>query len=198
MFDFIKGTLEEALIDSIVIENQGIAFKIYTSRQTLDRLPKIESMVKIYIHMNVKENDITLYGFLTTKEREIYRKLISVSGIGPKVAMGVLAVHSTNDIIWSIIREDIVALTKAPGVGKKTAQRIILELKDKLKADQDEIGNTIERSPQNIENKVEAIDALVSLGYQPSQAHKVITEIYKDGVAVETLIRNSLKILASN
>ncbi len=197
MFEFIKGTLEDVTMDSIVVENQGIAYMIYTSGQLLDRLPKTGSKVKIYLHMNVKEDDITLYGFLTKEERRIYRRLISVSGVGPKAALGILSVHTTNDIIWSIIGEDIKTLTKAPGIGKKIAQRIILELKDKLEVDQDEIDVDIEKSPQSIGNKVEVIDALVALGYQPSQAHKVIATIYKDGLSVETLIRKALKVLGT-
>jgi Holliday junction DNA helicase RuvA len=197
LFEFIKGTLEDVTMDSIVVENQGIAYMIYTSGQLLDRLPKTGSKVKIYLHMNVKEDDITLYGFLTKEERRIYRRLISVSGVGPKAALGILSVHTTNDIIWSIIGEDIKTLTKAPGIGKKIAQRIILELKDKLEVDQDEIDVDIEKSPQSIGNKVEVIDALVALGYQPSQAHKVIATIYKDGLSVETLIRKALKVLGT-
>lgn len=198
MFDFIKGTLEEELTDSIVIENQGLAFNVYISKQTSSKLPKIGSLVKIYLHMNVKENDVTLYGFLTTKEREIYRKLISVSGIGPKVAMGVLSVHNTNDIIWSIIGEDIVALTKAPGVGKKTAQRMILELKDKLTVHQGTLTNDTEKSSKDRGSRVEVVEALVALGYQPSQAHKAVTEVHKDGLPTETLIKKALKMLSSN
>lgn len=197
MFEFIIGNLEDVLVDSIAVENQGIAYKIYTSGQILENLPKIGNKVKIYLHMNVKEDDITLYGFLTKEERSIYRKLISVSGVGPKAALGILSVHTTNDIIWSIIGEDTKALTKAPGIGKKIAQRIILELKDKLELNQNEIDIDIEKSPQRLGNKVEVIDALVALGYQPSQAHKVIATIYKDGLSVETLIRKALKVLGS-
>lgn len=198
LFESITGNLEDVLIDSIVVENQGIAYKIYTSGQILDRLPKNGNIVKIYLHMNVKEDDITLYGFLTKEERSIYRKLISVSGVGPKAALGILSVHTTSDIIWAIIGEDIVALTKAPGIGKKIAQRIVLELKDKLKKEKDELGADVEKTTEKLGNKVEVIDALIALGYQPSQAHKAIASIYKDGLSVETLIRKALKVLGTN
>lgn len=197
MIEFIKGTLEEMEADSIVVVNHEIAYKIYASAQIVNQLPKIGSMVKIYIHMNVKEDDISLYGFFTKQERNLYRKLISVSGVGPKAAMGLLSVHTSNDIIWAIVAEDIKALTKGPGVGKKMAQRIILELKDKLNLQESQFTENLGKTSNKVNIKDEAANALIALGYQSSQAHKVIASIYKEDVDVETLIKEALKALAS-
>lgn len=198
MFEYIKGTLEEMLEDSIVIESNNIGYKIYTSVQTLNQLFTIGSKIKIYIHMNIKEDDISLYGFFTKEERNLYRKLISVSGVGPRAAIGILSVYNVKDIIWSIIGEDIKSLTKAPGIGKKMAQRIILELKDKLKEEQNGI---LEISTQNMSGdttiKDEAVGALIALGYPSSQSHQVITSIFKEGLDVETLIKKALKVFGS-
>lgn len=195
MIEFIKGTLEDIEADSIVVVNHEIAYKIYTSVQIVNQLPKLGSIVKIYIHMNVKEDDISLYGFFTKQERGLYRKLISVSGIGPKVAMGLLSVHTSSDIVWAIVSEDIKALTKAPGIGKKTAQRIILELKDKLNPLKSQFTENAGEIPYKENIKDEAVDALIALGYQSSQAHKVIASIYQKDMDVEVLIKEALKKL---
>lgn len=197
MLEYIKGTLEDVLIDGIVMENNNMAYRIYTSAQIFNHLPPIGREMIIYLHMHVKEDDISLYGFLTKEERNMYRQLTSVSGVGPKAAMGILSVHKTNDIIWSIIGEDIKSLTKAPGIGKKTAQRIILELKDKLKTEDVVHTQDVQLPTDSSIIQNEAIEALIALGYQSSQAHKIVRSIYEDEMNVESLIKEALKFLAS-
>ena len=199
MFDFIKGVLEEVLDDSIVVENNGIGYRIFIPSRMLEDLPELKQSIKIYIHMDIKENDMNLYGFLSKDDREIYKKLISVSGVGPKVAIGVLSVHTSRDVIWAIIGEDGVSLSKAPGIGKKISQRIILELRDKLVKEQGQLklGEQIANKNSRVGNRGEAIDALLSLGYQSSQAHQAIAAIYKEDFSVEILIKKALKILSA-
>ncbi|RBP46615.1 Holliday junction branch migration protein RuvA [Garciella nitratireducens] len=201
MFDYMKGTLEEILEDSIIIENNGIGYKIYISKQTLNQIVDKGSNIKIYIDMTLKEEEIFLYGFFTKEERNLYRKLISVSGVGSKVAMGILSVQNTKDLIRSIIEEDIKSLIQAPGIGKKTAQRIVLELRDKLKKEQsDFLGNSTNDKLENIENisiREEAINALITLGYSVSQSHRAVTSVFKENLDVETLIKEALKIIIS-
>ena len=199
MFDFIKGTLEEVLDDSIVVDNNGIGYRIFIPSRILEDLPELKKPIKIYIHMDIKENDMSLYGFLSKDGRELFKKLISVSGVGPKVAMGILSVHSSRDVVWAIIGEDGTTLSKAPGIGKKISQRIILELKDKLVKEQEQFNleEPIVNSISRLGNRQEAIDALVSLGYPLSQAHKAIAAIYMEELEVEILIKKALKILAT-
>ncbi|MCR1898216.1 Holliday junction branch migration protein RuvA [Irregularibacter muris] len=197
MFEFIKGNLEEVLADGIVVEIQGIAYRIYTSQLLLNELPPIGSTIKIYLHMNVREDDISLYGFLSKDERNMYRSLNSVSGVGPKAAMGILSIYNANEIIWAIVGEDTKTLTKAPGIGKKTAQRIILELKDKLKVEDIKVTENTNTSSENPEVKEEAIEALSALGYQSSQIFRIINDVYREGMSIEVLIKETLKCFAS-
>ncbi len=198
LLEYIKGTLQEIYGDSIVVENYGIAYRIYISVQDLNLLPQTGDQVKIYIHMNIKEDNITLYGFMKIQDRAIYRYLVSVTGVGPKLAMGILSVCSTKEIISSIINNDIVTLTKAPGIGKKTAQRIILELKDKLKSNDELIELEDIVSLQGVELKDEAIQALIALGYQPTLARKAINAIFKEGIGMESLIKKALQLLSNS
>ncbi len=163
----------------------------------MEEAGEIGDTVKIYTHYHVREDDISLYGFLTNEELKMFELLISVSGVGAKSAIAMLSNISTSDFALSIINNDITKLTKVPGIGNKSAQRIVLELKDKLKAEREiakteENENTIE-ADENIE---EAISALQILGYNRKEIQKVFTKFDYQTMTIEDIIRNALKFLA--
>ena len=133
MYSYIKGELSEIVAENhIVVENGGIGYNIYIPGQVLSLLPGVGEEVKIYTYLCVREDAFILYGFLTRDDLNVFKLLIGVSGIGPKGALAILSVMSTDDLRFAVLSDDAKAIAKAPGVGNKTAQRLIIELKDKL------------------------------------------------------------------
>lgn len=202
MYSYIKGTLAEITEEGIVVDNHGIGYAIWVPGQVFDYLPSIGEEVKIYTYHYVREDMIALYGFLTREDVTIFKMLIGVSGIGPKGALAILSVMSTDDLRFSILSEDAKAISKAPGVGAKTAQRLIIELKDKINLEdafEQKLANQaekIEKSPiTGVKN--EAILALTALGYSQSEALKAISgiEIQEDS-QVEEVLKAALKQMA--
>jgi Holliday junction DNA helicase RuvA len=193
MYRYIKGIIEEISEDFIVIDNSGIGYKVHTSVNTIKDI-KIGEEVKIYTYLNVREDDMSLYGFGMKTELELFLKLISVSKIGPKVGLGILSALSVDQIKYAIINEDANKLSEAPGVGKKTANRMILELKDKIK---DYNIENVEMSNLNVNsNYDESIDALVALGYTKYEASNVISRIDTKNLSTEDIIKLSLSELS--
>ena len=180
MYAYIKGSLEEKLKDSIVVETGGIGYKIYVSEQTMDKLGELGEKVKIYTHYHVREDSISLYGFLSNEELKMFELLIQVSGIGAKTAIVMLSNISPSEFAIAVISNDIKTLTKIPGVGSKSAQRIVLELKDKLKTE-DAISKNTEDLPTDntVDNEKveEATQALQILGYNKGEVKKVIEKL---------------------
>ena len=196
MFAYLKGTLEEKMNNYVVIETMGIGYKIFMSRNSILQIGELGENVKVYTHYHVREDDISLYGFLTNEELKMFELLLSVSGIGAKSAIAMLSNITPSEFAMSIITNDITKLTKVPGIGKKSAQRIVLELKDKLKTEQDvakseETDNIIEQS----ENVEEAISALQILGYNKKEIEKTLDKFDYNTMSVEDIIRNGLKYL---
>lgn len=189
MYDFIIGKIESKEPDSLVILNNGIGYKILVSKSTLLDLELGETS-KIYINMVVREDDISLYGFSSTKEREVYKLLTTVRGIGPRVAIGILSGITIDSLISSIRNSDVNILTTAPGVGKKTAERIILELKDKTEHIPVEGIISIKTERGILQ---EAEEALVSLGYSSYEVLDVLKSVYNEEMSIEQLIREGLK-----
>ena len=200
MYSYIKGTLEEISEDQIVVENHGIGYNIRISARMLDVLPSRGEEIKIYTYLYVKEDAFSLFGFPSRDELEMFKLLINVSGIGPK---GGLAVLSANDLRYAIVAEDVKTISKAPGVGSKTAKRLIIELKDKIDLEeviengfeQVEAANPVSGSNNRI--RKEAADALVALGYSATEASKVLSgiEITEDS-DVERVLKAALKNMA--
>ena len=158
LISYIKGIITYKTNTFVVVECNGIGYKIFVSSATLSQLNETET-VMIYTFMNVKEDDISLFGFLTQQEQTIFHQLLSVSGIGPKGALAFLSEMTPEDIIIAILSEDIKTLSKTPGIGKKTAQRLILELKDKVKPQE-----VIQQTPQKDTNeKWEAVEAITTI-----------------------------------
>ncbi len=202
MYAYIKGILAEITEDAIIVENQGIGYEIAVPGQVFDYLPSVGEEVKIYTYHYVREDAILLYGFLTKEDVRIFKMLIGVSGIGPKGALSILSVLTTDDLRFAILGDDAKAIAKAPGVGAKTAQRVIIELKDKLSLEdafEQKLANQAQKAELNpaVGVKNEAILALTSLGYSQSEALKVLQgiEISPDD-QVEDVLKMALKQMA--
>lgn len=203
MYSYIKGELSEIVAENhIVVENGGIGYSIYIPGQVLSLLPGVGEEVKIYTYLCVREDAFILYGFLSRDDLNVFKLLIGVSGIGPKGALAILSVMSTDDLRFAVLSDDAKAIAKAPGVGNKTAQRLIIELKDKLSLEdafEQKLSHTQEAVSGNglkgIRN--EAVEALVSLGYSSTEALKVLRDIeITEDSSVEDILKLALKQMA--
>lgn len=201
MYSYIKGILTDMEEDLVVVEAGGIGYNIHTTGQTFDYLPSIGEEIKLYTYLNVREDAMMLYGFLTKDDLRVFKLLIGVSGIGPKGALAILSVMTTDDLRFAVLGEDAKAIAKAPGIGAKTAQRLILELKDRFSLE-----DAFEQKLTHVEEKEadaaksaknEAVQALVALGYSSSEALKAIgnVEITPD-TDVEDILKTALKNMA--
>ncbi|NLC69120.1 MAG: Holliday junction branch migration protein RuvA [Clostridiaceae bacterium] len=200
MLAYIKGRIEYKQVDYMIIENGGIGYKVFTSLNTIQSSGAVGDEIKVYTYLYVREDNISLYGFSTPDELKMFELLISVTGIGPKAALSLMSYMSPSNFILSVIMEDVKAMTKAPGIGKKTAQRIILELKDKLKKEQGELaelthGKDTPEIGKESGKAQEAIAALVVLGFTPLEAARAVSRVYSEEASIETLIKDSLKEL---
>ena len=191
MYAYIKGTYYGTNGQYIIIEAGGVGYKICATTSALSKMPDKGKEAMVFTYLNVREDAMELYGFATEEELQYYEKLTSVSGVGPKVGIAILSSVSLNDIAHSIATEDAKPITKAPGVGPKLAKRIILELKDKFKADGISESENIPVSPASAERQ-EAAEALTALGYSSSEALKAVEGL--DG-NVEEIISLALKNL---
>ncbi len=202
MYAYIKGEIADISEDNLVLECNNIGYNIRIPLSVAKRLPGIGAFVKIYTYTSVREDAFQLFGFLSRDDLEIYKKLIAVNGIGPKGALSILSAMSADDLRLAIISGDAKAIAKAQGVGNKSAERIILELKDKiaLKISYEENMDFIPTSELSADTaaKNEAIEALVALGYTPTEAVKAvkqltITEEMDSGV----ILKQALKMIGS-
>lgn len=188
-------------VDCVVVEAGGIGYNIYTTGQTFRYLPGIGEEVKLYTYLNVREDAMVLYGFLTKDDLRVFKLLIGVNGIGPKGALAILSVMTTDDLRFAVLGDDAKAISKAPGIGAKTAQRVILELRDKLSIEdafEEKLAHTLEQNGGNAkDSKNEAVQALVALGYSSSEAAKAVNgvEITED-TDVEDILKAALKNMA--
>ncbi len=194
MIAYVKGILETKMTGYVVIDVGGIGYKIYMSDTAMDKLGNIGSTVKVHTYYRVREDDISLFGFNTSEELRMFELLIGVSGIGAKTALTMLAVVEPSNFALAVISNDIGTLTKIPGIGAKSAQRIVLELKDKLKTEQAlEKGLTNEKtSVLKDDKKEEAISALGVLGYNKKEIEKAISNIEVSSLTVEEIIKKAL------
>jgi Holliday junction DNA helicase RuvA len=195
MYEYIKGVFKSIEKEYIVIECGNIGYKIFTSGSTISNMPAIDQEVKIYTHQIVREDFIGLYGFLTREEISMFNLLISINGVGPKAALSLMSIANVSTLKYAIITDDAKLITKAPGIGKKIAQRIILELKDKINlGDPKEKGAVINQIDIDNEKLSEAMGALIALGYSDKEAEKSIEKADR-GKSVEDIIKQCLKIL---
>ena len=201
MIAYIKGPLAYISDQTAIIDAHGVGYQIHVSPSTLSRLPARGAEVQLFTYMQVSESGQALHGFLTQEELRLFMLLISVSGIGPKVASGILSTLSPSQVIIAIVADDAAALSKAPGVGKKTAQRVLLELRDKIKTAGHLDGDTQEQvtcftTPGQRSEKQDAMDALLALGYGRAEAMQVVLEVAEESMTADIIIRQSLKKLA--
>ncbi len=196
MYSYIKGTIEEINLDNIVIDNNGIGYKINASANTIMKV-QIGNECKIYTKLIVKEDDMSLCGFYDKEELTMFELLTSISKIGPKVGLGILSFATPRQIGSYILSEDIVKLSKAPGIGKKTAERIVLELRDKIDKNNVEFEETLLTNKPVIISQDEALDALQALGYSLQESKDAVQRCKKDGLNTEDIIKKSLSYLMS-
>ena len=182
MYAYLNGIIADIEEDNCVIDVNDIGYNVQISGQTMTRLPGIGERVKLFTYTNVKEDALQLYGFLSKADLEMFKKCITVSGIGPKGALGLLSAMDADDLRFAIISQDVKAISKAPGIGKRTAERLILELKDKLAIDDTMIDKEITAYNGGTlaiddAQKKEAVEALVALGYGQSESLKAVNSV---------------------
>ena len=199
MLYYLIGTVSEIGQSSIILEVGGIGFQVNTSLQTISDV-KTGSQVKLYISESIGENNYDLYGFSEQREKRFFELLISISGVGPKAAISVLSVMNTDELVHAVMTDDIKALTAAPGIGKKIAQRILLELRDKLGAELPNLASSISDSVKQpgklpYENQAifDAMAGLSVLGYSSAEVSAIIRRSDWTGMTAEQIIREVLK-----
>ncbi len=201
MIEFLKGKVADLDINKVVIEVNGVGYVLSISESTAALLPSVGEEVKVYTYLSVREDGVSLYGFPTGDDLDIFKKLITVSGIGPKGALGILSVLTPDDLRFAILSGDSKAIAKAPGIGKKTAERVILDLKDKIgdgsilqvNAENDGIASS---SGSNARD--EAVEALTALGYSSQDAYRAVKEAAAavgSDAETDTILKAALKVI---
>ena len=199
MYLYIKGSLVVKTKGYIVVECNGIGYKIFMSDKSLNEVGNIGDKVKVYTHYHVREDEISLYGFKTDEELRMFELLLSVSGIGARSAITMLSNIEPSEFAFAVISDDVDRMTKIPGIGKKTAQRIILELKDKLKSEEIERNKEeIEKEIKEVEGLNEAISALQVLGYSRREIDLAFEKADLSGLSTEDIIKKGLVLLSNN
>lgn len=203
MLSYIIGEVAEISADTVVVENNGIGFNIKTSAMTIDSLPPVGDMVRIYTYLHVREDAMQIFGFLSKDELEVFKLLLNVNGIGPKGALGILSAISTDDLRFAVLSDDVNLIKSCPGVGAKTAQKLIIELKDKLRLEDafemavnnNNKKNTAQDNTVIVMN--EAVEALVSLGYSSKDAIAAVKKVENiQNKNSEQILKEALKGLA--
>lgn len=192
MYEYIKGELTFIAVNYVVVETNGIGYKIYVSPNAITKLGATGKEVKLFTYLNVKEDLMELYGFLTYEELELYRVLITVSGVGPKAGISVLSTLSPDEFKLAVAKGDSKAIAKSPGVGGKTAGRIILELKDKIKLDGAvSVGDDSQTTVfADNDPRLEAAEVLTVLGYSENEAKKAVSTLTG---TVDEIVSKALK-----
>lgn len=202
MFEYISGTLEEAELESAVIDVGGVGYEISIPLSTFEALPKKGKTVKLFTHFHVREDSQRLFGFLTKTEREVFRKLITISKVGPKVALNVLSGLSIKDIVYSVQTQDSSRLKAISGIGPKTALRLVMELKGKLDISGVDMQTPLQKGDKkarpDISVRNDAYAALISLGYNESQVISSLTRVEQavdKDAPVEEWIKKALQVI---
>lgn len=198
MFAYIKGSLEMKFKNYIVIDVGGLGYKIFMSENSINSIGEIGEIIKVFTYYRVREDDVSIYGFKTQEQLRMFELLLSVSGVGAKSALVMLSCIEPSEFAIAVISNNVKLLTQIPGIGPKSAQRIILELKDKLKAEQTE--EQLEESKTKTlkvnENVQEAISGLMVLGYSKKDIEKVFEHLAVETLSVEDMIKKGLILLS--
>lgn len=199
MIAFLEGRLLFKSTDNIVVSAQGVGYQVAVPLSSFYDLPEVNQGVRLHIHTYVRQDAIQLFGFLTPGEKEIFLLLLGVSGIGPKVALNILSGISSQDLSQALLAQDSARVQKIPGIGKKTSERIVLELKDKIKKLSPGQVTSLSRGPEAETHWEDALSALVNLGYPKALAEKALGQIKSDPdetISLENLLRKVLKLLS--
>ena len=194
MIGFVEGIIEYIDVDKIVVNNNGVGYNVFMPASQIDTL-NVDETVRVFTYLNVREDAMQLFGFLTRDDLEVFKLLITVNGIGPKGGLAVLSTITTDDLRVAVISEDAKAISKAPGIGAKTAQKVIIELKDKLNLE-DVLEPKLDANFQVNDNtsRSEAVMALVALGYSQADAYRAVKSIDNiEELDVENVIKMALK-----
>ncbi len=200
MISYIRGELVAVEEEKVIIDVNGVGFGIFMPGQSMNQLPAIGEEVKLHTYMNVREDAMQLFGFLTRDDLKVFKLVIGVSGIGPKGGLNILSQLSPDELRFAVMSHDVKAISAAPGIGKKTAEKLIIELKDKLSIEDvlDKTTDTSTAAHSNTSNMVqaEAVQALVALGYGNSEALKAVKKVEVDDTAtVEDVLKLALKYI---
>lgn len=197
MFAYIKGVLAEKGENYVVIDVMGIGYRVFMPNSSINNVGEIDEQVKVHTYYYVREDNIKLYGFLNNDERKMFELLLSISGVGAKSAITMISEIKPSDFALAVITNDVSKLVKIPGVGKKTAERLIVELKDKLKTETSiREKEDLQSSYENLDATKEAISALQVLGYNTKEIDKAIEKIDTKNMTVEDIIRKILNLLS--
>ncbi len=198
MIGRLRGTLLEKQPPHLIVDVNGLGYEVEVPMTTLYRLPSVGEPVTLHTHLVVREDAQLLFGFAEKRERELFRELIRLNGVGPKLALALMSGLEVDELVRCVQAQDTSALTRVPGVGKKTAERLLVELKDRFKAwetvpgiatfvTEPRVGGTV----SSAEN--DAVSALISLGFKPQEASRAVSAVKEDGLSSEEMIRRSLK-----
>ena len=202
MIGYIKGIVADKQDEYVIVDNQGIGWQIFVPASLLDSELRTGEEVKLYTWLHVREDAMQLYGFYTKDDLDVFRMLLNVSGIGPKVALGILSFLTADDLRFAVLADDAARIAKAPGVGKKTAQKLILELKDKFKLDE-----AFEKKLEHVQQDAvpgstagdassDAVQALVALGYSGTEALQAVRKVQIDeSMDSEAILKAALKFI---
>lgn len=194
MYAHIDGKVAEKGTDTLVIDCGGVGYELICSRATLSAAPRVGERMKCYTILSVREDAMELFGFRTREEKRMFLRLIGVSGIGPRTALGVLSALSVHDLSVALVTGDAQALARAPGIGKKTAQRLVLELKDKVTDEElTSSGPSVSVRPAADSAETEAIEALMALGYPASDAAKAVSAVAGQAAKTDEILRLALR-----
>lgn len=200
MITYLKGTLEEIGSDYIVVDVNNIGYQVKVSLRVIEGLPGIGSSIKIHTYTYVREDVIALYGFLTKDDLQMFLLLLGVNGVGPKGALGILSVFSAQELRLAIISQDSKTIAKAPGIGAKTAQRMLIDLKDKVSVEEtfarmgDETVTLSNTKAENTGARNDAIEALTALGYSPSESMKAVNAVdITEDMTGDAILKQALK-----
>lgn len=199
MIGYIRGMIEEIEEGSLIVDRGGIGFRIFVPGGILAQQVRTGEEVKIYTYLHVKEDAMQLYGFLTKDDLQIFKQLLNVNGIGPKAALGVLSSLTADDLRFAVLSDDAAAIAKAPGIGKKTAQKMILELKDKFSLEdafEQKLSHVQEQVGENSvqDGTAEAVQALVALGYSNTEALQAVRKVeFRENMDTEAILKAALK-----
>ena len=181
----------------LLLDVKGVGYEIESPMTTFYALPDVQSEISLFVHLVVREDAHRLYGFSDQMQRELFRSFLKLNGIGPKIGLAILSTFNTNEVIACIHREDVVQLTGVPGIGKKSAERMIIEMRDSIATLGKSLGQANNKADVEVNQRPvqDAVEALISLGYKPTDANKAVRAVESDSNQLDELIRNALQHL---